>query len=144
MRSRFESNSSLCVTPFGQTVSNYSRTLFRISHAFVAGGICGNPLAMWCKCCPPQSVWAKMGHLSVHFPRCPVVSCRDCLACFAPHLGGGPIGDIQESFWNPNPHMQGTHTMMPEMITQYIRKQFFCVTDVCVCNRKMNSQTIDV
>ena len=24
-------------------------------------------------------------------------------------------------------------TMRPEMITQIIRKQFFCVTDVCVC-----------
>ena len=23
--------------------------------------------------------------------------------------------------------------MRPEMITQIIRKQFFCVTDVCVC-----------
>ena len=34
--------------------------------------------------------------------------------------------------------------MRPEMITQMIRKQFFCVTDVCVCNWKINSQTINV
>ena len=32
--------------------------------------------------------------------------------------------------------------MRPDMISQIIRKQFFCVTDVCVV--KINSQTIHV
>ena len=36
----------------------------------------------------------------------------------------------------------GKYTMRPEMITQMIRKQFFCVTYVCVCNWKINSQRI--
>ena len=30
-------------------------------------------------------------------------------------------------------------TVGPEMITQIIQKQFFCVTDVCVCNWNNNS-----
>ena len=40
--------------------------------------------------------------------------------------------------------LKGNGHMRPEMITQMIRKQFFCVTDVCVCNWETNSQTIHV
>ena len=41
---------------------------------------------------------------------------------------------------HPPANQKIQHTIRPEMITQIIRKQFFCVTDVC--NWKINSQRI--
>ena len=36
---------------------------------------------------------------------------------------------------DPNHNPKFLFTMRPEMITQIIRKQFFCVTDVCVIGK---------
>ena len=50
--------------------------------------------------------------------------------------------DFATTKQSPGKHDAVENTMRPELITQMIRKQFFCATDVC--NRQINSQTFNV
>ena len=55
----------------------------------------------------------------------------------------GPVENVEDVLWSFLRPLFPEIALRPEMITQIIRKQFFCVTDVCAIAH-INSQTINV